>query len=69
MWDHDAEAPPALLDVTRDGKIPAVVAISKPGLMFFLDRETGKSIYPVEERAVPQSEIPASIAGPRSPSP
>ncbi|HSR08653.1 MAG TPA: PQQ-binding-like beta-propeller repeat protein, partial [Bryobacteraceae bacterium] len=36
VWDYDAEAPPALIDVTRNGKkIPAVVAISKPGLMFF----------------------------------
>ncbi|HSR06807.1 MAG TPA: PQQ-binding-like beta-propeller repeat protein [Bryobacteraceae bacterium] len=70
MWDYDAEAPPALIDVTRDGKkIPAVVAISKPGLMFFLDRETGKSIYPVEERPVPQSDIPGEHSWPTQPFP
>ena len=59
MWDYDAEAPPTMMDLTRNGKkIPVVVAISKPGLMFFLDRDTGKSVYPVEERAVPQSDTP-----------
>ena len=57
--DYDAEAAPALIDVVHNGKkIPAVVAISKISLMFFLDRETGKPIYPVEERPVPQSDIP-----------
>ena len=59
MWDLDAEAAPALIDVVQNGKkIPAVVAVSKASLMFFLDRETGKSIYPVEERPVPQSDVP-----------
>ena len=48
VWDYDAEAAPSLMDVVHDGKkIPVVVAVSKPGLMFFLDRETGKSVYPV----------------------
>jgi len=70
MWDYDAEAAPALIDVIRDGKkIPAVVAISKPGLMFFLDRDTGKSIYPMEERAVPQSDIPGEHSWPTQPFP
>jgi glucose dehydrogenase len=59
MWDLDAEAAPALIDVVQNGKkIPAVVAVSKASLMFFLNRDTGKSIYPVEERPVPQSDVP-----------
>ena len=59
MWDYDAEAAPSLMDIVKNGKkIPVVVAVSKPGVMFFLDRETGKSIYPVEERKVPQSDVP-----------
>ena len=70
MWDYDAEAAPAMMDVVRDGKkIPVVVAVSKPGLMFFLDRETGKSIYPVEERAVPQSDVPGEQSWPTQPFP
>jgi glucose dehydrogenase len=70
VWDYDAEAAPTLIDVVRDGKrIPAVVAVSKPGLMFFLDRETGKSIYPMEERPVPQSDIPGEQTWPTQPFP
>src|SRR3984957_12791029 len=70
LWDYDAEAAPSLMDVTRDGKkIPVVVAISKPGLMFFLDRETGKSVYPVEERPVPQSDVPGEQSSPTHPFP
>src|SRR5580698_8749156 len=70
VWDYDAEAAPALMDIMRDGKkIPVVVAVSKPGLMFFLDRETGKSIYPIEERAVPQSDVPGEQSWPTQPFP
>jgi quinoprotein glucose dehydrogenase len=70
LWDYDAEATPALMDIVRNGKkIPVVVAISKPGLMFFLDRDTGKSVYPVEERPVPQSDIPGEASSPTQPFP
>jgi quinoprotein glucose dehydrogenase len=70
MWDLDAEAAPALIDVVQNGKkIPALVAVSKASLMFFLDRETGKSIYPVEERPVPQSDIPGEHSWPTQPFP
>src|SRR5258706_3059814 len=70
MWDYDAEAAPSLMEVTHDGKrIPVVVAVSKPGLMFFLDRDTGKSVYPVEERPVPQSDVPGEESSPTQPFP
>lgn len=70
LWDYDAEAAPSLMEVTRDGKrIPVVVAVSKPGLMFFLDRETGQPVYPVEERPVPQSDIPGEATWPTQPFP
>ncbi len=59
VWDYDNAATPALLDVVRNGRrIPAVVTTAKSGMMFFLERETGKPIYPVEERPVPQTDIP-----------
>jgi glucose dehydrogenase len=53
------ESPPVLFDVTRNKtKIPALAVTSKTGLVFILDRRTGKPVYDVEERAVPQSEMP-----------
>jgi quinoprotein glucose dehydrogenase len=70
LWDLDAEAAPALIDVVQNGKkIPALVAVSKASLMFFLDRDTGKSIYPVEERPVPQSDVPGEHTWPTQPFP
>jgi quinoprotein glucose dehydrogenase len=59
VWDYDLEAPPILFDVTRGStKIPAMAVTSKTGLVFILDRRTGKPIYDVEERKVPGSEVP-----------
>jgi quinoprotein glucose dehydrogenase len=46
-----------------------VVAVSKPGLMFFLDRDTGQSVYPVEETPVPQSDVPGEQTSPTQPFP
>jgi quinoprotein glucose dehydrogenase len=59
IWDADVANPPILLDIRKDGRtIPAVGIMSKSGLVFFMDRVTGTSIYGVEERPVPQSELP-----------
>ena len=70
VWDYDNAATPALVDVVQNGRrIAAVVTVAKSGLMFFLDRETGKPIYPVEERSVPQSDIPGETTSPTQPFP
>lgn len=54
VWDRDLPTPPALVTITRDGKkIDAVAQPTKTGFIFLLDRETGKPIFPVEERDVP----------------
>ena len=59
IWDADLAAAPALIDVKQGGRtIPAVAVINKTGLLFLLDRVTGKPIYGVEERPVPPSEVP-----------
>lgn len=70
IWDYDTETPPTLVDLHRDGKtIPAVVLVNKTGLMFVLDRVTGKPLYPVVEKAVPPSEVPGEHASPTQPFP
>jgi len=54
MWDRDFPAPPALVTVTRDGrKVDAVVQTSKTGFVWLFERETGKPLFPIEERPVP----------------
>ena len=70
IWDFDVANPPMLLDVRNGGRtIPAVAIMSKSGLLFLLDRVTGKPIYGVEERPVPQSEVPLERASPTQPFP
>jgi len=56
LWDYDLPTPPNLTTIKKDGKeIDAVVQLTKQGLVFMLERETGKPIYPIEERPVPAS--------------
>jgi quinoprotein glucose dehydrogenase len=63
LWDYDNASPPALVTVTRDGaRVPVVVQATKTGMLFVLHRETGRPIFPVEERAVPSSDIPLEHA-------
>ncbi|HYM33677.1 MAG TPA: pyrroloquinoline quinone-dependent dehydrogenase [Candidatus Cybelea sp.] len=70
IWDYDLAAQPSLAVVHRDGRdIPAVIEATKMGLVFVLDRETGKPIFPVEERAVPKSDAPGEAAAETEPFP
>ena len=68
LWDYDNASPPALVTVTRSGhEIPAVVLATKTGMLFVLNRETGKPILPVEERPVPASDVDGEVASPTQP--
>jgi quinoprotein glucose dehydrogenase len=59
IWDYDNPAPPILVDIEVEGRpIRAVVQITKQGWAYVFDRETGEPVWPIEERAVPQSDIP-----------
>ena len=66
LWDADLTGAPALIDVKQ---VPAVVAVNKVGMLFLLDRVTGKPIYGVEERPVPASEVPSEHASKTQPFP
>ncbi|HEX4635020.1 MAG TPA: hypothetical protein VH189_02485, partial [Rhizomicrobium sp.] len=70
IWDNDTQDPPVLMDVHKDGKtIPAVLTVNKNALVFILDRVTGKPIFGVEERPVPQSKVPGEQTSPTQPFP
>jgi quinoprotein glucose dehydrogenase len=70
LWDYDVGAQPTLFELARDGRrIPAVVAATKMGLLFVLDRETGEPLFPVEERPVPQGAAPGERTSPTQPFP
>jgi len=70
IWDYDMPAQPVLITVRRDGhEIPAVAQVTKMGFVFILDRLTGKPLFPVEERRVPESNVPGEEAWPTQPFP
>jgi quinoprotein glucose dehydrogenase len=63
LWDYDNASPPALVTITKDGaRVPAVLQANKNGMLYVLNRETGVPIFPVDERAVPPSDIPTEQA-------
>jgi quinoprotein glucose dehydrogenase len=65
LWDYDNAAPPAL--ITLPGGRDAVVQATKSAQIFVLDRETGAPLFPVEERAVPKSDVPGEETSPTQP--
>ncbi len=70
LWDYDLAAPPVLVRITRDGRdLDAVVQATKTGFVFVLDRDTGAPLFPIEERAVPPSDLPGEQAWPTQPFP
>lgn len=70
VWDYDLPAQPGLYQVWREGKAHDVVAqVTKTGLLFVLDRETGKPFLPIEERAVPQGAEKGEVLSPTQPFP
>jgi len=70
LWDYDVPSQPVLVTFRRGAeKIPAVLVASKTGFFFVLDRDTGKSLLPIEERAVPKSRVPGEEASPTQPFP
>jgi quinoprotein glucose dehydrogenase len=68
LWDYDNASPPALITITKDGrKRDVVVEATKTGQLFVLDRDTGKPVFPVEERPVPRSDVPGERSWPTQP--
>jgi quinoprotein glucose dehydrogenase len=70
LWDYDPASAPNLVTITVDGKrIDAVVQLTKQGWAFVFDRVSGKPVWPIEERAVPRSDVPGEASWPTQPFP
>ena len=70
LWDRDLPLPPNLVTVLRDGHdVPAVAQATKSGHIFVFDRVTGEPLFPIEERAVPPSDLEGEEAWPTQPFP
>lgn len=70
VWDYDPDAAPQLVTVKHDGKtVDAVALASKNGFLYVFDRVSGKPLWPIEERPVPQSDVPGEITAKTQPFP
>jgi quinoprotein glucose dehydrogenase len=70
LWDYDLPAAPVLVDIRVDGRrIKAVAQVTKQAYVFVLDRVTGRPVWPIEERPVPQGNVPGEWYSPTQPVP
>ncbi|HVS15116.1 MAG TPA: PQQ-binding-like beta-propeller repeat protein [Thermoanaerobaculia bacterium] len=70
IWDYDIPAPPILADLVVDGEpVEAVVQVTKQGFVYVFDRVTGEPVWPIEERPVPQSDVPGEKTAATQPHP
>jgi quinoprotein glucose dehydrogenase len=70
LWEYDTVGIPSLGDITVDGRrIKAVMQPSKTGYLYVFDRVTGRPVWPIEERPVPQSTVPGERTSPTQPFP
>jgi quinoprotein glucose dehydrogenase len=70
IWDRDIAAAPILADVTVGGrKMEVVVQLTKQAYAYVFDRVTGKPVWPINEQAVPQSDVPGEKSAATQPIP
>jgi quinoprotein glucose dehydrogenase len=70
LWDYDCASPPLLATLKRAGReVPVVIQGNKTGFLYILNRDTGEPVFPVEERPVPQSDVPGEVTSPTQPFP
>ncbi len=70
IWDYDLSSAPILADINVDGKaIKAVALPSKESFLYVFDRVTGQPVWPIEERPVPQSDVPGEKTAATQPFP
>src|SRR6201997_3790200 len=70
LWDMDISSAPILADINVNGRaVKAVAQPTKQGFLYVFDRVTGKPVWPIEERPVPQSDVPGEKTWPTQPFP
>jgi len=70
IWNYDMSSAAILADITVNGRaIKAVAVPGKQGFLFVFDRVTGEPVWPIEERPVPQSDVPGEKTSATQPFP
>jgi quinoprotein glucose dehydrogenase len=70
LWNWDMTSAPILADINVNGRAVKAVAVgSKQGWLYVFDRVTGQPVWPIEERPVPQSDVPGEKTAATQPHP
>ena len=70
LWNYDMSSAAILADITVNGRAVKAVAVpGKQGALYVFDRVTGQPVWPIEERAVPRSDMPGEKSSPTQPFP
>ena len=70
LWDMDISAASIVCDIPVNGKIvKAIAQPTKQAFLYVFNRETGEPIWPIEEKPVPQGDVPGEWYSPTQPFP
>ena len=70
VWDYDLPTGPIMVTIRPHGRpVDAVVQLTKQGFAFVFDRVTGRPLWPIEEKAVPTTDVPGERLSPTQPIP
>jgi len=70
IWNWDMTSAPILADINVNGRaIKAVTMATKQGWLYVFDRATGQPVWPIEEKPVPQSDVPGEKLSATQPHP
>ncbi len=68
VWDYDTPAQPVLADLDLgQGPVPALLQVTKTGMLYVLDRRSGEPLIAIEERPVPQQGVAGEQLAPTQP--
>ncbi len=68
IWDYDIPSQPTLTELRINGEsLPAVMVVTKTGMLFAFHRDSGEPLYEIIEKAVPASDVPGERASPTQP--
>jgi quinoprotein glucose dehydrogenase len=70
LFDYDLPTQPIIFDLRRGAQtVPAIAQVTKTGFVYVLNRLTGQPLFPIEERAVPASDVPGETTSRTQPFP
>jgi quinoprotein glucose dehydrogenase len=70
LWDMDIPCAPMLVDITVNGQpVKALAQPTKQSILYVFNRVTGQPIWPIEEKPVPQGDVPGEWYSPTQPIP